>query len=705
MASKKNLVIVESPSKAKTIGKFLGAKYKVVASVGHVRDLPKSRMGVDIENNFEPEYINVRGKATLIKELKAAAKECDKVFLATDPDREGEAISWHICGLLGIEPEKANRIEFHEITKDAVSEAIKSPRGIDMNLVDAQQGRRVIDRVVGYGISPVLWAKVSRGLSAGRVQSAALKLICDREMLIEEFEPKDYWNLSVNLTKGTGSEAQKKKNNFTAKLDKIDGKKIVTPDDTHDATINTPQLAEEIQKDLEAGKYTVENVESKVTTTKPYAPYTTSVLQQDASIRLGFPPRKTMLLAQQLYDGSISIKGHSNVGGLITYMRTDSVRVNPAADAACKEVIKNIYGENFVGDNVYVNKTQNTQDAHEAIRPSHVELTPEEVQSSMNQDQYKLYKLIWSRFVASRMANATYNSVSADIKCGKYSLKANGRKLTFDGFLKVYNIGSEEKDKALPSLEVGEELTLVSVNNDKKSTEPPARFTEASLIKELEEKGIGRPSTYAPIVSTLTDRRYITKEKKSVKPTDLGLLVTNDIMQVYFPEIVDITFTSKMEENLDKVAEGSAKWKAVVADYYNGNLKTEIDKAKYQMEKIKPVIQLTDELCPECGKQLALRHGKFGDFLACSGFPTCKYTKSIIKTVGVKCPKCGGDIIVKRSKKGKTFYGCSSYPSCEMVFWYKPVEKPCPNCGNLLVERGRMLYCSDPNCEYREKKQ
>ncbi|MCQ2553793.1 MAG: type I DNA topoisomerase, partial [Clostridia bacterium] len=515
MATKKNLVIVESPSKAKAIGKFLGAKYKVVASVGHVRDLPKSRMGVSIENNFEPEYINVRGKASLIKELKAAAKECDKVYLATDPDREGEAISWHICGLLGIEPEKAHRIEFHEITKEAVTEAIENARGIDMNLVDAQQGRRVIDRVVGYGISPVLWAKVSRGLSAGRVQSAALKLICDREMLIEEFIPKDYWSLSVDLTKSTGSESQKKKNTFTARLDKINGQKVVAPDDTHEATINKAEIANEIEEKLAKGEYVVSNVESKTTQTKPYAPYTTSVLQQDASIRLGFPPRKTMLLAQQLYDGSISIKGHSNVGGLITYMRTDSVRVNPAADAACKEVIKNIYGENFVGSNTYANRGQNTQDAHEAIRPSHVELTPEEVQASMNQDQYKLYKLIWSRFVASRMAAATYDSTGADITCGEYELRATGRKLTFDGFLKVYNVGSDEKDKALPSLENGEKLALVKVNNDKKSTEPPARFTEASLIKELEEKGIGRPSTYAPIVSTLTDRRYITKEKKS----------------------------------------------------------------------------------------------------------------------------------------------------------------------------------------------
>ena len=688
MAGKK-LVIVESPSKAKTIGKFLGSKYNVMASVGHVRDLPKSRMGVSIEDNFEPEYINVRGKAALIKELKAAAKAADKVYLATDPDREGEAISWHICGLLDIAPEKANRIEFHEITKDAVINAIDNPRAIDMNLVDAQQGRRVIDRVVGYGISPVLWAKVSRGLSAGRVQSAALRLICDREQLIEEFIPKDYWVLSADLTKTSGTEAHKKKSAFNAKLDHV---------------VEDEKEAEKIDATLKSGKYIVEKIEKKSNATKPYAPYTTSVLQQDASIRLGFPPKKTMLLAQQLYDGSISIKGHSNVGGLITYMRTDSVRISPAADAACKALIKESFGETYVGNNVYSNKTQNTQDAHEAIRPAHVELTPEMVQSSMNQDQYKLYKLIWSRFVASRMASAVYDATGVDVKCGEYTLRANGRKLTFDGFLKVYNVGSDEKDKALPELNEGEELKLIEAKNEKKSTEPPARFTEASLIKELEEKGIGRPSTYAPIVSTLSERRYITKEKKSVKPTDLGMLVTQDIMKVYFPDVVNIDFTSTMEESLDSVAEGKAQWKTVVADYYNGNLRQEIENAKEQMEKIKPVVQLTDELCPDCGKPLALRHGRFGDFLACSGFPECKYTKSIIKNTGVKCPKCDGDIIVKRSKKGKTFYGCSSYPTCDMVFWYKPVNKNCPKCGNLLVERGRMLYCSDTNCDYKEKK-
>jgi len=702
MATKKNLVIVESPSKAKTIEKFLGSKYKVVASKGHIRDLPKSRMGVKIEENFEPEYINVRGKADLIKEIKKAAKDCDKVYLATDPDREGEAIAWHICYILGIKPEEALRIEFHEITKPAVTAAVEKPRAIDMNLVDAQQGRRVIDRVVGYGISPVLWAKVSKGLSAGRVQSVALKIICDREDEIEEFDPKQYWNIGVDLTKPDKTTAKEKKNAFVARLDKIDGKKVITPDETHDATINSEKLASDIVKDLKNGKYVISGIENKETSSKPYAPYTTSSMQQDASVRLGFAPKKTMLLAQQLYEG-ITVKGHGTLG-LITYMRTDSVRIAPEADAACKTLIADKFGSEYIGNNVYSNKASNTQDAHEAIRPSYVDLSPEEIQASLNPDQYKLYKLIWSRFVASRMGSAIYDSSSIDIECGKYSLRANGRKLKFDGFLKVYSISSDEKDKPLPILKEKDELKLIEVNSEAKETEPPSRYTEASLIKELEEKGIGRPSTYAPIVSTLIERRYVKKEKKSLLPTDLGRTITNDIMNQYFGDVVDVNFTSTMEENLDKVAEGDKEWKSVVAEYYNGNLKNEIKIAQEQAEKIKPVIELTDEMCPDCGKPLAKRHGRFGDFLACSAFPACRFTKSVIMTTGVKCPSCDGDIIIKKSKKGKTFYGCSNFPNCNQVFWYRPVDKKCPTCNSLLVERGRMLYCSDPNCGYKEKK-
>ena len=701
MASKKNLIIVESPSKAKTIEKFLGSKYKVIASKGHIRDLPKSRMAVNIENDFEPEYINVRGKADVIKEIKAAAKDCDKVFLATDPDREGEAIAWHICNVLGIEPSEANRIEFHEITKSAVTQAVNNPQPINMNLVDAQQGRRVTDRIVGYGISPVLWAKVGKGLSAGRVQSVALKIICDREDEIEEFDPKKYWAISVDLTKPGKTAPAEKKAKFTARLDRIDGKKVIVPDEKNEASIGTQRLADEIVKDLEKGKYTVSGIENKETQTRPYAPYTTSSLQQDASVRLNFAPSKTMMIAQQLYEG-ISVKGHGTVG-LITYMRTDSVRISPEADAACKSLISNQYGKEYIGNNVFTNKRQNTQDAHEAIRPSYVDLTPDETQSSLTADQQKLYKLIWSRFVASRMSAAVYDSCSVDIDCGKYGLRANGRKLKFDGFLKVYSVSSDDKDKTLPSLEKDEELKMVEVKSEARETEPPSRFTEASLIRELEEKGIGRPSTYAPIVSTLVERRYVKKEKKILVPTDLGRKITNDIMKEYFKDVVDINFTSGMEENLDKVAEGQLKWKDVVSDYY-AVLEDEIKVAKEQAEKVKPEVELVDEICPNCGRQLAKKHSKYGDFLACTGFPECRYTKSIVTETGVKCPKCGGDIIVKRSRKGKSFYGCSNYPECDQVYWYKPVDKKCPKCGSLLVERGRMLYCSNNDCDYKEKK-
>ena len=701
MATKKNLIIVESPSKAKTIEKFLGSKYSVIASKGHIRDLPKSRMAVDIDNNFEPEYINVRGKADVIKEIKAAAKASDTVYLATDPDREGEAIAWHICNVLDIDPQKANRIEFHEITKSAVTQAVKNPRSIDMNLVDAQQGRRVTDRIVGYGISPVLWAKVGRGLSAGRVQSVALKIICDREDEIEEFDPKKFWSISVDLTVPGKNVSTEKKNSFTAKLDKINGTKVVIPDENTDATVATQELADKISSDLTNGKYAVSSIENKETTAKPYAPYTTSSLQQDASVRLGFAPKKTMLLAQQLYEG-ISVKGHGTVG-LITYMRTDSVRISPEADHACKSLIKETYGEEYVSNHYFANKSQNTQDAHEAIRPSYVDLAPDELQTSLNADQFKLYKLIWSRFVASRMSAAVYDSCSVEIKCGKYDLRANGRKMKFDGFLKVYSISSDDKDKMLPVMKKGDELKMLTVHSEPKETEPPSRFTEASLIREMEEKGIGRPSTYAPIVSTLMERRYVKKDKKSLVPTDLGRKITKDIMEEYFRDVVDVNFTSGMEANLDKVAEGQLKWKNVVSDYYD-ILKDEINTAKEQAEKVQPVVELVDETCPNCGRQLAKKHSRYGDFLACTGFPECKYTKSIVVDTGVKCPSCGGNIIVKRSKKGKAFYGCSNYPECEQVYWYKPVNKKCPNCGSLLVERGRMLYCSDPNCGYREKK-
>ena len=689
----KNLVIVESPSKAKTIEKFLGSKYKVIATKGHLRDLPKSRLGIDMEKDFAPEYINVRGKGDTIKEIKAAAKDASKIYLATDPDREGEAIAWHICSILGIDPGKANRIAFHEITKPAVLEAVKSPRPVDMQLVDAQQGRRVLDRVVGYKISPLLWAKVGKGLSAGRVQSAALKLICDREREIAEFIPKEYWQIRPELCKQGLTKSKEARESFQARLESCKGKKI---------TIGSREEDEKVMAALDKGSYIVSAVDRKPTKRSPYAPYTTSVLQQDASIRLNFTPKRTMMVAQELYEG-VSIKGRGTIG-LVTYIRTDSVRISDIADAACKAYIKDSFGEGYVGSNHYSNKRGGAQDAHEAIRPSYVDLDPDDIRDSLSSDQYKLYKLIWSRFVASRMKPAVYDSMSVDIKNGDYGFKANGRKLTFDGYLRVYTENSDEKDKMLPDLEVGEELKLLRTENEQKFTEPPSRYTEASLIKELEERGIGRPSTYAPIVSNLVDRRYILKEKKSLAATELGMRVTEEIMEAYFRELVDADFTAGMEENLDKVEEGQARWQNVVSDYYNGYIEKQLQAAETQLSKIEIKPELTDELCPQCGKPLAIKHGRFGDFLACTGFPECRFTKSIIQSTGVACPKCGGDIIVKRSRKGKLFYGCSNYPECDQVFWYKPVDRKCPKCGSLLTERGKSYICSNPDCGYSERK-
>ena len=693
MATSKYLVIVESPSKAKTIGKFLGSRYNVVASAGHLRDLPKSTLGVDIENNFEPKYINVRGKADLIKTIKKEAKEASKVFLATDPDREGEAISWHLCSLLDIDPAKAYRVVFPEITKSAVLEGIKNSRPIDMNLVNAQQGRRVMDRIAGYEISPVLWSKIGKGLSAGRVQSAALKIICDREREIEDFVPQEYWNIAADLTKEGLTPAQQKKNTFTATLTEYKGRKI---------KLENKEQTDKVLSDLNAGTYSVKKLESSETLKRPYAPYTTSTMQQDASIKLRFTPTKTMMLAQQLYQG-VSVKGHGTTG-LITYMRTDSVRISDEADKACKGYIKGTFGAGYVGNNRYTNKSANAQDAHEAIRPSYMDLDPETVKDSLQSDQYKLYKLIWSRFVASRMKPAVYSVTTADIANGSYTLRAKGSTLKFDGYLKVYSDGKEEKDKALPPLEEGEILKLVKLEGEQKFTQPPARFTEASLIKEMEENGIGRPSTYATIVNTLTEKRYVAKEKSALSPTDLGNKITYVIMEPYFRELVDVGFTANMETQLDKVEEGDLQWQSVVGDYYNNYLKDELVKAREEVERVVTAPEFIGENCPECGKPLVKKNGKFGSFIACSGYPECRYTRNIIVGTGVACPKCGKEIIQKRSRKGKTFYGCSGYPGCDQVFWYKPVDKKCPKCGSLLLERGRKLVCSSEDCHYSENK-
>ena len=683
-APKKTLVIVESPSKAKTIGKYLGSRYKVIASVGHVRDLPKSKLGIEIEDDFEPQYINIRGKGDLIKELKKEAKKASHVLLATDPDREGEAISWHLAYLLGIEPDTPCRIVFNEITKATIKEAIKHPRPVDLSLVDAQQARRVLDRLVGYQISPLLWRKVRKGLSAGRVQSAALKIICDREKEIQNFDPKEYWTITADFTKGK---------TFQAQLAEYKKKKLA---------INSKEENDRILKDLEGGSYEVAALNRKERSKKPSAPFTTSSMQQEASTKINFNTKKTMMIAQQLYEG-VDIKGKGTVG-LITYLRTDSVRISAEAKAAAKEYIEENFGKEYIGNHVFSNKKKDIQDAHEAIRPSDVTLEPDMIKASLTNDQYKLYSLIWKRFMASQMSSAVFDNMQVEIANGDYTFKASGSKLLFPGYQKVYKSSSDdEKDKVLPALEVGEQLKLKDIKGEQNFTQPPSRYTEASLVKTLEEKNIGRPSTYAPIVGTLTDRKYVKREKKSLVPTELGFLVTG-LMEEYFKEIVDVNFTAEMEDRLDSVELGDEKWKQVIRDFY-GPFSRELEVADNAIEKIEIEDQPTGEICELCGKPMVIKNGRFGDFIACSGYPECKNTKPIIKTIGVKCPKCGKDIIARKSRRGKLFYGCSGYPDCDMVFWYKPVEKKCPKCGSLLVERkGKetTLSCSNAECDYKE---
>lgn len=694
MASSKNLVIVESPSKAKTIGKFLGSKYKVVASVGHVRDLPKSKLGIDLENNFEPQYIAIRGKGDVIKAMRQEAKNADKVYLATDPDREGEAISWHIAHLLGIDPTKACRIVFNEITKNAIQTAVKNPRTIDTKLVDAQQARRVLDRLVGYQISPLLWRKIRRGLSAGRVQSAALKLICDRENIIRDFKPVEYWNIAAilsDMNEQKGKSSEKKK--FTAKLIEYMGKKI---------TVENKEMADTVVDALNKHDYIVKNVEKKERNKRAYAPFTTSSLQQDAANKLGFYTKKTMMIAQQLYEG-IEIKGHGTVG-LVTYIRTDSVRISEEAKAAAKVFIEEKYGNGYCAINSFSNKKKDVQDAHEAIRPSYMDLVPDEIKDSLTKDQYNLYKLIWSRFMASQMAAAVYDSMAVEIENGQYTLKANGSKLKFDGYLRVYqDSGEENNEKMLPELQVGNKLNLLDLQSDQNFTQPPSRYTEASLVKDLEEKNIGRPSTYAPIIATLMDRKYVSREKKSLLPTDLGFIVT-ELMEKYFKEIVDVGFTSELEDRLDDIEIENLDWKNIVSDFYK-ILKDELEIADKEIEKVKLEDELTGEMCELCGKPMAKKSGRFGDFIACTGYPECKNTKPIITKVDATCPKCGSDIVARKGKNGRMFYGCSGYPECNQVFWSKPTNKKCPECGSILIEKKTKtssLACSNSECGYKE---
>ncbi len=683
-AAKKTLVIVESPSKAKTIGKYLGSSYKVIASVGHVRDLPKSKLGIDVANDFEPQYIPIRGKGDLIKELKKEAKAAGKVYLATDPDREGEAISWHLAYLLGLDPKQPCRIVFNEITKDAIKKAVKAPRAIDLGLVDAQQARRALDRLVGYQISPLLWRKIRRGLSAGRVQSAALKIICDRENEIQNFKPQEYWNIQVKFKKGKL---------FAAKVAEYQKKKI---------SIASKAEADKVLTDLAAGSYRVAAIVRRERQRKPFAPFTTSSLQQDAANKLNFTTKRTMMVAQQLYEG-VEVKGAGTVG-LVTYIRTDSVRISEEAKDMARAYIEENFGKQYTAQNIYTNKKKDIQDAHEAIRPSRLQLDPESIKESLSKDQYNLYKLIWTRFLASQMAPAIFDSMQVSIENGEYGLKASGSKLIFDGYQKVYSPNlDEDKDKLLPELDEGETLKAEEILPEQKFTEPPARFTEASLVKELEEKNIGRPSTYAPIIATILERKYIAREKKVLVPTDLGFLVTQ-LMEEYFKEIVDTGFTAEMEDKLDDVETKNLNWKQVVRDFY-GPFEKELEVADKAIEKVELPEQITDEVCELCGRPMAIKSGRFGEFLACTGYPECKNTKPIVKATGVKCPDCGGDIVARRGRSGKIFYGCNNYPTCTRAYWYKPTDRKCPQCGELLLEKHTKTTkyaCSNDKCGYKE---
>jgi len=690
----KSLVIVESPSKAKTIGKFLGSKYKVIASVGHVRDLPKSKLGIDIDNNFTPQYIPIRGKGEIIKSLRKEAKDAAHVYLATDPDREGEAISWHISHLLGIDETEACRIEFNEITKQTVQNAVKNPRPIDRRLVDAQQARRVLDRLVGYKISPLLWRKIHRGLSAGRVQSAALKILCDREKAIREFVPKEYWTISVLLDKlsDVGTKDSKKKQ-FIAKLTEYKGKKI---------TVGNKEKSDETISAIDKDGFVVKSVETKEKIKKPFPPFTTSSMQQEASNKLGFYTKKTMLIAQQLYEG-VEVKGHGTIG-LVSYIRTDSVRINEEAHVAAVQYIRSNYSDAYVGNHVFTNKKKDVQDAHEAIRPANILLHPDEIKGSLTKDQYGLYKLIWSRFLASRMASAVYVVTSAEIENGDYIFKAAGSRMKFEGYLKIYNDSSEEdEDKMLPPLSAGEKLFLIDLKGEQNFTQPPSRFTEASLVKDMEDKNIGRPSTYAPIMATLIERKYINREKKNLIPTDLGFLVT-ELMEKYFPEVADTSFTAGMEDRLDSVEVEHTDWTLIIKEFYD-ILSKELEVADRDIERVKLEDEVTDEKCELCGKPMVIKRGRFGEFLACSGYPECKNTKPKVNKINIKCPRCGRDIVARKSKTGKLFFGCSGYPECNQLYWNKPVEQKCPKCGSLLTEKKTKTtkyVCSSADCGYKE---
>ena len=652
------LIIVESPAKASTITKFIGGSTKVMASMGHIRDLPKSKLGVDVDHNFEPQYINIRGKAALIKSLKKEANSAKTVYLATDPDREGEAIAWHLAYLLNISPESLCRVTFNEITKKAVQESIKKPRQIDKNLFDAQQARRVLDRIVGYKISPVLWKKVKKGLSAGRVQSVVVKLIVDREDEIEAFIPEEYWNIYANLL------ADGAKRTFEAKLTGKDGKKI---------ELKNKEQVDEILSDLQKSDFIVKDIKKGQKKRNPAPPFTTSTMGQEASRKLGFTLKKTMSVAQGLYEGvKVPEKG---VVGLITYMRTDSTRISEEARAASKIYIEETYGTAYY-ENRYFKTKQGAQDAHEAIRPTYVDLTPEKVKSSLTNDQYKLYNLIYNRFIASQMSSAEYDTISVTINAGEYNFKANGQSIKFKGFMKLYvetkdQDNGEDDELLLPSLELNQKLKNEKIDTKQSFTEPPPRYTEASIVKVLEEKGIGRPSTYAPTISTILERRYIEKEQKQLVPTDLGKIV-NKLLIENFGDIINVAFTAKIEEEFDEIAEGKENWKEVISEFY-GPFEENVERVEKELEHVQLVEEVSDVPCEKCGRMMVIKYGRYGKFLACPGFPECRNAKPIIETIDVPCPVCGGTVQVKKSRRGRKFYVCENNPeSCQYISWNKP---------------------------------
>lgn len=683
----KNLIIVESPAKSKTIKKFLGKNYEVVASNGHVRDMPKSQMGIDFDNDFEPKYITIRGKGELLAKLRKEVKKADHVYLATDPDREGEAISWHLCFALKLDPKKTSRITFNEITKNAVRQSLKQSRQIDMDLVDAQQARRVLDRMVGYSISPLLWDKVKRGLSAGRVQSVALRIIADREAEIDAFIPQEYWSLE-GIFQLEGS-----KKPLLAKY-------YGNPEKTD---IRSKEEIDKIMAELKGARYKVSSIKKSERNKKPPLPFTTSTLQQEASKQLNFATRKTMQIAQQLYEG-VQVKGHGTIG-LITYLRTDSTRISEEADAACKTFITENYGEeNIIEKDVVPQNRKNAQDAHEAIRPTYVDLTPAQVKESLTRDQFRLYQLVWKRFVASRMHSAKYETTSVKIDGKGHRFTSSGSKLVFPGFMSVYQSAEdkEEANSVLAKVKEDSKLKMQELKEEQHFTQPPAHYTEASLVKALEELGIGRPSTYAPTISTLISRRYVAKEQKNLYLSELGDIV-NQIMVKAFPSIVDVNFTATMEALLDSVAEGTIEWKTVIRNFYP-DLVESVSKAEKVLEKIELHDEETDVECELCGRKMVIKYGPHGKFLACPGFPDCRNTKPYYEKIGVTCPKCGGDIVIKKTQKGRRYYGCINNPECDVMTWQKPSDKRCPKCGNMLLERGNKLVCADNTCGYVEEK-